>query len=70
MSTDSAADQRLSEREAAGQLRRSFGDEVGVKTTSGLTVEGRVESVAATDAFAVVDGWHIPLATVVGIERL
>lgn len=32
-------------------------------------VRGLVTSVAATDAFAVVDGWHVPLEDVWGVHR-
>lgn len=33
------------------------------------TVIGRVERVAATGAFAVVDGWHVPLEDVMAVGK-
>jgi hypothetical protein len=32
-------------------------------------VEGIVEHVAVTGAFAIVDGWHVPLGDVLAVHR-
>ncbi len=32
-------------------------------------VEGHVQTVAATDAFARVNGWHVPLERVLAVHR-
>lgn len=33
------------------------------------TVVGTVQTVAATGAFAVVDGWHLPMSDVLRVDR-
>lgn len=30
---------------------------------------GRIDRVAATDAFIVIDGWHVPLDEVLAVHR-
>jgi hypothetical protein len=32
-------------------------------------VEGRVSYVSVTGAFAVIDGWHVPCAEILGVAR-
>ena len=32
-------------------------------------VEGLVEKVAVTGAFAVIDGWHVPVADILAVHR-
>lgn len=64
----------LPEQSVAWELRKSWATLVDVRLTLQpgcllRTIVGKVEAVAATGAFVVVDGWHIPCVFVDAIGK-
>lgn len=63
-----------SEREVAWELRARWAERSPVVLTLSercmiRRVEGRLSQVEATGAFVVLDGWHIPVADILGVAR-
>jgi hypothetical protein len=55
----------------AWELRYAWavGKRVSLSLASGLRIEGHVTTVAATSAFVVVSGCHVPLAQVLAVHN-